>query len=171
MCGWVGAYPPRQRFQQESVIGYQALVRQRGWETEGRRAVRRLACCRTLARALCRNDVKQTRSSLSLLRCSRGFRCCLYADGVVERQHGRSAPQAKRMFGASELPSASLPTPGHSFSAPHQRSESRRMRPFLTNCPNHGARPKGPLWAVFCLSRPTFSIATEPRPFWLSCAK
>jgi hypothetical protein len=26
---------------------------------------------------------------------------------------------------------------GHSFSAPDPRSESRRMRPFLANCPNH----------------------------------
>ena len=45
------------------------------------------------------------------------------------------------------------------------------MRPFLANCPNHGDRLEGPLRAVFRLSRPTFSDATEPRPFWYGCWK
>ena len=73
------------------------------------------------------------------------------------------------------LTTVPLPPPdaqsGHSFSAPDQRSETRRMRPFLANCPNHGGRPPGPLRAVFRLSRPTFSDATEPRPFWYGCWK
>jgi hypothetical protein len=30
---------------------------------------------------------------------------------------------------------------------------------------------EGPLRAVFRLSRPTFSEATEPRPFWYGCWK
>jgi hypothetical protein len=58
---------------------------------------------------------------------------------------------------------------GHSFSAPDQRSESGRLRPFLANCPNHEDRLEGPLRAVFRLSQPTFSEATEPRPFWYGC--
>jgi hypothetical protein len=58
---------------------------------------------------------------------------------------------------------------GHSFSAPDQRSETRRMWPFLANCPNHEDRLESPLWAVFRLSRPSFSEATEPRPFWYGC--
>jgi hypothetical protein len=58
---------------------------------------------------------------------------------------------------------------GHSFSAPDQWSKSRRLRPFLTNCPNHEDRLEGPLRAVFRLSRLTFSEATEPRPFWYGC--
>jgi hypothetical protein len=55
---------------------------------------------------------------------------------------------------------------GHSFSPRSSGPKARRMRPFLGNCPNHGARPEGPLWACFRLSRPTFSDATEPEPFW-----
>jgi hypothetical protein len=37
---------------------------------------------------------------------------------------------------------------GHSFSASDQWLKSRRLRPFLANCPNHGARPEGPRWPV-----------------------
>ena len=60
---------------------------------------------------------------------------------------------------------------GHSFCAPDQRSEPRRTRPLLANCPNHGDRAEDQLRAVFRLSRPTFSDATEPRPFWYGCWK
>ena len=60
---------------------------------------------------------------------------------------------------------------GHSFSAPDPRSESRRLRPFPANCPNHEGRPGDPFRAVLRLSRPTFSDATEPRPFWYGCRK
>src|SRR5687768_10080186 len=60
---------------------------------------------------------------------------------------------------------------GHSFSAPDPRSETRRLRPSLANCPNHEDWFEGPLRAVFRLSRPTFSEATEPRPFWYGCLK
>jgi hypothetical protein len=43
------------------------------------------------------------------------------------------------------------------------------MRPFLADCPNHQDPSITPLRAVFRLSRPTFSEATEPRPFWYGC--
>ena len=55
---------------------------------------------------------------------------------------------------------------GHSFSALDQRSETRRMWASPATCPNHAPRPLSPLRAVFRLSRPTFSDAAEPRPFW-----
>jgi hypothetical protein len=37
----------------------------------------------------------------------------------------------------------------HSFSAPDQRSGTRRMRPCPANCPNHRDRPMAPIRAVF----------------------
>jgi hypothetical protein len=45
------------------------------------------------------------------------------------------------------------------------------MRAFAAICPNHEDRLEGPFRAVFRLSRPTFSEATELRPFWYGCEK
>jgi hypothetical protein len=60
---------------------------------------------------------------------------------------------------------------GHSFSAAPRGLEARRMRAFAAICPNHRHRPRDRFRAAFRLSRPTFSEATEPRPFWYGCWK
>jgi hypothetical protein len=73
--------------------------------------------------------------------------------------------------GFESLPLRQDAQSGHSFSEADQRSEPRRMRPFLANCPNHEDRLWDPFWAFFTLSRPTFSDATEPRPIWYGCRK
>ena len=59
----------------------------------------------------------------------------------------------------------------HSFCCARRRLEPRRIRAFLLIYPNHRRQPKGPFRGLFCLSRPSFSEATEPRPFWYGCEK
>ena len=61
--------------------------------------------------------------------------CNILPSGVLE---------SGECFWSRSSPSASLAQSGHSFSAPDQRSEPRRMRPFLANCPNHEDRPARP---------------------------
>jgi hypothetical protein len=88
--------------------------------------------------------------------------CNIPHSGVLEK---------RRMFLVALLSLRQDALSGHSFSALDWRSESRRMRPFLANCPNHQEPSIALLRAVFRLSRPTFSEATEPRPFWYGCRK
>ena len=88
--------------------------------------------------------------------------CNILPSGVLE---------SGECFWSHSSPSASLPMSGHSFSAPDQRSETRRMRASRPFVRTTSARPLGPFRAVFRLSRPTFSDATEPRPFWYGCWK
>jgi hypothetical protein len=82
----------------------------------------------------------------------------------------RSFPSEKNVRGEC----ASLrqsPQSGHSFSGAYQRPERRRMRTFPAILPNRGLRLRSPFWAVFRLSRPPFSDATEPRPFLVRMSK
>jgi hypothetical protein len=55
---------------------------------------------------------------------------------------------------------------GHSFSRSRHRREARRTGASPAIYPNQARRPPGLFQAVFRLSLPTFSDATEPRPFW-----
>jgi hypothetical protein len=97
-------------------------------------------------------------------------------DDHPRSQHQLGALDPRRPITEEGLTTVPLPPPRRPvgnipFSAPDQWSKPRRMRPFPANCPNRGARPEGPVRAVFRLSGFTFSEATEPRPFWYGCWK
>ena len=86
--------------------------------------------------------------------------CNILPSGVLESGEcfwSRSSPSAK--------------TPCRDILFPTLRSAAGM--PQNAGLPGHLSEPRGqpdrPFWAVFRLSRPTFSDATEPRPFWYGC--
>jgi hypothetical protein len=91
----------------------------------------------------------------SLVAC--GVAGAVIVDVVVQRT------PAKRMFAASELPSAS-PLRETVFSPRSAWPERRRMRAFAARHPNQRSRRLGAFRAVFRFSLAGFSDATEPRP-------
>jgi hypothetical protein len=106
-------------------------------------------------------------------RCHEVLRPCLHTPSSCGRTPAWwwfSAPQRKECLRRVSFPPPLCPV-GTFFSAPDQRSETRRMRAFAANCPNHERRCRRPFWAVFRLYPPLFSDATEPRPFWYGCQK
>jgi hypothetical protein len=84
---------------------------------------------------------------------------------VASTEWSLSEPQRKECLRRVSFAPPRRPV-GTFFSAPDQRSETRRKWASPAICPNHPPRPLSPFRAIFRLSRPTFSGATELRPFW-----
>ena len=78
---------------------------------------------------------------------------------------------AKRMFAASELPSASLSSGDILFPLPISGRNGAECGPSGSFVRTTRRRRIGPFRALFRLSRRPFSDATEPRPFWYGCQK